>query len=142
MKTQEQVKNFSEEKFKRTFGVDRQTFQVMLSALEEQYRIAHKKGGRRPKLTVFDRLCIFFAYYRDYRTFEDIANDYDVAVSTVFDATSLVEETLSAKFTLPKREELSKNPPELIIIDTTEIEIEQPKKRASNIIQARKSVIP
>ena len=62
------------------------------------------------------------------RTFEDIANDYDVAVSTVFDATSLVEQTLSAKFTLPKREELTKNPPELIIINTPEIEIEQPKK--------------
>ena len=139
MRTQEQLKNFSEEKFKRTFGVDRQTFQVMLSELEEQYRIAHKKRGRLPKLTVFDRLCIFFAYYRDYITFEDI---YDVAVSTVFDAISLVEKTLSAKFTLPKREELTKNPPELIIIDTTEIEIEQPKKRASNITQARKSVIP
>ena len=139
MKKQEQVKNLSEEKFKRTFGVDRQTFQMMFSGLEEQYRIAHKNGGRRPKLTVFDRLCIFFAYYRDYRTFEDITNDYDVAVSTVFDATSLVEKTLIA---LPKREELTKNPPELIIIDTSEIEIEQPKKRASNIIQVRKRVIP
>ena len=141
MKTQEQVKNFSEEKFKRTFGVDRQTFQVMLSELEEQYKIAHRKGGRHPKLGKFDRLCIFFAYYRDYRTFEDIANDYNVATSTVFDAISLVEKTLSAKFTLPKREELIKNPPELIIIDTTEIEIEQPKKGASNTIQVRKSVI-
>ena len=29
MKKQEQVKNFREEKFKRTFGVDRQTFQVI-----------------------------------------------------------------------------------------------------------------
>ena len=142
MKTQEQVKNFSEEKFKRTFGVDRQTFQVMLSELEVQYKIAHKKGGRPPKLTIFDRLCIFFAYYRDYRTFEDIANDYDVAASTVFDVTRLVEITLSAKFTLPKREDMIKNPPELIIIDTTEIEIERPKKGASNTIQARKNVIP
>ena len=61
----------------------------MLSELEEQYKIAHKKGGRPPKLTIFDRLCIFFAYYRDYRTFEDIANDYDVATSTVFDVTRL-----------------------------------------------------
>ena len=50
MKTQEQVKNFSEEKFKRTFGVDRQTFQVMLSELEEQYKIAHRKGGRHPRV--------------------------------------------------------------------------------------------
>ena len=44
MKKQEQVKNLREEKFKRTFGVDRQTFQVMFSELEEQYRIAHKKN--------------------------------------------------------------------------------------------------
>ena len=29
MKKQEQVKNLREEKFKRTFGVDRQTFQVI-----------------------------------------------------------------------------------------------------------------
>ena len=143
MKTQEQLKKFSEEKFKRTFGVDRDTFQVMLSELEEQYKISHKKGGRRPKLKIFDRLCIFFAYYRDYRTYEDIANDYDVATSTVFDAITLVENILNAcgKFTLPKREELAENPPELVIIDTTEVEIEQPKKRASNIIQERKSVI-
>ena len=130
MKTQEQVEKYTEEKFKRTFGVDRNTFQVMLSGLEEQYKFSHRKGGRRPKLKIFDRLCIFFAYYRDYRTFEDIANDYSVATSTVFDAISLLENALngSGKFMLPKREELTKNPPELIIIDTTEVEIEQPKK--------------
>ena len=69
----------------------------MLSELEEQYKISHRKGGRRPKLTIFDRLCIFFAYYRDYRTFEDIANDYNIAVSTAFDAISLVEKTLTKK---------------------------------------------
>ena len=45
MKTQEQVKNFSEEKFNRTFGVERDTFQVMLSELEEQYKFPHRKGG-------------------------------------------------------------------------------------------------
>ena len=43
MKKQEHVKNFSEKKIKLTFGVDRQAFQVMLSELEEQCRIAHKK---------------------------------------------------------------------------------------------------
>ena len=80
MKTEEQVKNFNEEKFKLTFGVDRQTFQVMFSELEEQYKITHKKGGRHPKLTIFDRLCIFFAYYRDYRTFEDITRACSVKI--------------------------------------------------------------
>ena len=117
---------------------------IRLPIEEEDLRpwaYGRKVGGRRPKLTIFDRLCIFFAYYRDYRTFEDIANDYNLATSTVFDTISLVEKTLSAKFTLPKREELAKNPPELIMIDTTEIEIEQPKKRGLNTIPARKNVI-
>lgn len=123
MKTQEQVKKFSEKKFKRTFGVDRHT---CFQSLKNKYRIAHKKGGRRSKLTVFDRLCIFFAYYRDYRTFDDIANDYNVAASTAFDAISLVEDTLnkSGKFTLPKLEKLVKNPTEMVVIDTTEVEKE------------------
>ena len=46
MKRKEQVKNFNEEKFKRTFGVDRQTCQVMLSELEKQYKIAHISESR------------------------------------------------------------------------------------------------
>ena len=142
MKSIEQIKSFTEEKFKRTFGVNRQTFDDMLKILEEQYKQSHKKGGRPSKVTMFDRLCIFFAYYRDYRTMEDISNDYSLAVSTTCDIIKLVEETLirNEKFHLPSKRELNKE--SRIIIDATECEIEKPKKSKENIIQAKRRNIP
>ena len=79
MKTIEQVEKFNKSKFKKTFGVSKLTFATMLSILQRQYEKSHKKGGRPPKITIFDRLCIFFAYYRDGRTMADIANDYNIA---------------------------------------------------------------
>ena len=83
MKTQEQIDKFSEAKFQRTFGVKRQIFGIMLEILQKQYIIEHAKGGRPPKITVFDRLCILLAYYRDYRTMEDIANEYNLEDTTL-----------------------------------------------------------
>ena len=74
MKTIEQVDKFTQEKFQKTFGVNRVTFATMLSILNKQYEQAHKKGGRPPKGSLFDRLCIFFAHYRDGRTISYIAN--------------------------------------------------------------------
>ena len=82
MKTIQQVEKFSDKKFQKTFGVNRTTFETMLEVLQNQFQEAHKKGGRKPKATVFDRLCIFFAYYRDRRTIADIANDYKTDVQS------------------------------------------------------------
>lgn len=53
-----------------------------------------KKGERPPKVSIFERLCIFFAYYRDGRTIADIANEYSIAESTTFDIICLVEDSL------------------------------------------------
>ncbi|MBQ7578417.1 MAG: transposase family protein [Synergistaceae bacterium] len=36
-------------------------------------------------------MCIFLAYYRNYRTMEDIANEYEISVSTTYDIIKLVE---------------------------------------------------
>ena len=69
----EQVEAFNDKKFQKTFGVSKITFATMMSVLQRQYSESHKKGGRKPKVTIFDRLCIFFAYYRDGRTIADIA---------------------------------------------------------------------
>ena len=48
-------------------------------------------GGVRLRLIL---LCIFLAYYRNYRTMEDIANEYEISVSTTYDIIKLVEKTL------------------------------------------------
>ena len=41
------------------------TFATMMSVLQRQYSESHKKGDRKTKVTIFKRICIFFAYYRD-----------------------------------------------------------------------------
>ena len=66
-------------------------FSLMLEKLNEQYKESHKKGGRPPKIDTLNRLCIFFAYYRNYRTMEDIASEYEISVNTTHDIIHLVE---------------------------------------------------
>ena len=80
---QTRINRLTKEEFQRKYGVNRETFDAMLSVLQEAYETEHAKGGRPPKLTVTDRLRIFLMYYREYRTMENIAIDYGVANSTV-----------------------------------------------------------
>ena len=68
MKRIEQIEKISDKKFQRIFGVERNTFFVMLDKLNQQFIESHKKGGRPPKINTLNRLCIFLAYYRNYRT--------------------------------------------------------------------------
>ena len=108
MKTIEQLKKLTDEKFQRTFGVLRATFSLMLEKLNAQYEESHKKGGRPPKINTLNRLCIFLAYYRNYRIMEDIAWEYEISVSSTHDIIRLVEKTLilSEEFQLPDKQKL------------------------------------
>ena len=56
MKTIEQVEKFNESKFKKTFCVSKLTFATRHSVLQRQYEQSPQKGGRPPKVTIFDRL--------------------------------------------------------------------------------------
>jgi hypothetical protein len=144
MKTIEQVEKFDDKKFQKTFGVNRKTFNVMLEILQTQFENAHKKGGRKPKVSIFDRLCIFFAYYRDRRTIADIANEYNLAESTTFDILSLVEKTLlsDSRFHLPSKRELIEGRFEIVMIDATEVPILRPKKNKESTIPAKRKDTP
>ena len=50
MKTIEQIKKLTDEKFRRVFGIMRDTFFLMLEKLNEQYADSHKKGEHPPKI--------------------------------------------------------------------------------------------
>ena len=138
----EQVENFNDKKFQKTFGVSKLTFATMMSVLQKQYSESHKKGGRKPKITIFDRLCIFFAYYRDGRTIADIAVEYFLAESTTFDIIRLVENTLIAdeRFHLPSKRALQKEKIEVVAIDATECQIQRPKKNSEISTPAKRNV--
>ena len=140
LKSIAQVENFDDKKFQKTFGVSKFTFATMMSVLQRQYNQSHKKGGRKPKVTIFDRLCIFFAYYRDGRTIADIAVEYSLADSTTFDIIHLVENTLLAdkRFHLPSKRALLKKNIDVAKVDATECNIQRPKKNSENSTPAKK----
>ena len=50
MKTIEQINKLTDEKFRRVFGIMRDTFFFILDKLDQQYADSHKKGGRPPKI--------------------------------------------------------------------------------------------
>lgn len=93
---------------------------------------------------MFDRLCIFFAYYRDGRTIADIANAYKLADATTCDIIHLVEKTLIAdgRFNLPSKRALLKEKQEIVIVDATECEIQRPKKNRKISTPGKRNAIP
>lgn len=141
MDNEKRISNLKEKDYQKIFGVKKKTFDKMLEILEGKYKQEHLKGGHPLKLSVLDKLIIMLGYYREYRTMENIAFDYNVSKSTISDSIKWVENTLikSGKFNLPpKRELLNDTAIEVVLIDATECEIERPQKNSVNTIQARK----
>ena len=134
MKTIEQIEKLTDKKFRRIFGITRDTFFFILDKLNKQYADSHKKGGRPPKINTLNRLCIFLAYYRNYRTMEDIANEYEIAVSTTYDIIRLVEKTLMSceEFKLPDKQALDEV--NVVVIDA----IQHLKKGLQNAIAVKR----
>lgn len=134
MDNAKRIARLKEEEYQRIFGVKKNIFNEMLQILEEQYRIDHKQGGHPVKLSVLDKLVIMLGYYRDYRTMENIAFDYGVAKSTIYESIRWVENTLikSGKFSLPSKRALVNDLDiEVVLVDVTECEVERPQKNKS-----------
>ena len=88
--------------------------------------------GRRPKLSMEDQVLLCLSYWREYRTLFHVATSYGVSEPTASRIVRHVEDCLikSNLFNLPK------NLPEgegidwnMVIVDTTEIPIQRPKKQ-------------
>jgi hypothetical protein len=54
----------------------------MLLILQNAYDVLHPKGGKPPKLTVNDKLCITLKYLWEYWTMDSIAAEYGVCKGT------------------------------------------------------------
>ena len=58
-------------KYQELFGIKQETFDKMLSVLEEArnkhqaHKEAHRVGGRAARLSVLDKLIIMLGYYHD-----------------------------------------------------------------------------
>lgn len=146
----EQLKQVSDEKFRRITGVKRVTFNKMVEVLqvffEEQKRAAKFPGGRPPKLSVENRILMTLEYLREYRTYAHIGISYGLSETRTFENIRLIENVLikSKEFTLPGKKALLKSDVEyeVILIDATESPIERPKKNSVNFIQEKRKSTP
>jgi len=146
MDNEKRIKNLPEEKYLVLFGVRKPTFDEMLAILERAYKEMRKKGGRERKLCVLDMLIVTLAYYRDYRTMENLGFDYGVHKQRISEAIDWVEKTLikDGVFSLPSKRGLLKenNPVSIAIIDVTEQETERPKHKQKESYSGKKNGTP
>jgi len=128
----QKIKKLPAEKFRRETGVKKETFNQMIEIIKTTEKETRKKGGRKNKLPVEERLLMTLEYLREYRTFFHISNSYEIGESTCHENITKIENILikSKKFSLPKRKELlmSENEIELVLIDAAESPIERPKR--------------
>ena len=109
----------------------------MLKAWEE-YHVSQSNAGRPTKLSQPDQLLVALQYWREYRTYFHIAQDWEISEATVCRIIRRVETVLmqSGRFRIPGKKHLVKGfkTPDVILIDVTETPIERPKKRQKTIL--------
>ena len=143
----EYIKTLKESSFRQATGVLPSTFAEMVRVLKEEYERKHTKptqrSGRERKLSIEDNLLMMLEYYKEYRTFECIGASYGLTKSAVRKAVMWVEETLikSGLFNLAGKKALLNNEVELelIVVDTTEIPIERPKRGQKQYYSGKKN---
>jgi hypothetical protein len=135
----ETVQTLSDKDFKRSTGVQRRTFDQMLTVLEH----GRRDFGRPPKLGRADQLLLTLMYWREYRTEFHIGLTYGVSESTVCRTVRKTEDALiqSKQFHLPGKNVLqaSETVRELVVIDATEQPIERPQKDNAGTTVAKRS---
>jgi hypothetical protein len=145
MGKEKEATDAKEELFKRLHGVKPGTFEKMLSILQKEYDALHQKGGKPPKLTVEDKLCITLKYLREYRTMDSIAAEYGVCKGTVCLSIQWVEDTLvkDGTFALAGKKALKRKSGTIryIVVDVTESPVNRPKRGQKAYYSGKKSVI-
>ena len=120
--------------FKRMYGVTVETFWEMVKAVRDG-----KQGSRgsNASLPIPDQILLTLQYWREYRTYFHIAQDWGMHESTAQRTVKRIEDILikSGKFGLPSRRKLWKDTAEIevIAIDVASTEIERQKKNRKNI---------
>jgi hypothetical protein len=135
------IQKLNSQDFKRFTGVHKSTFHLMLKAWQE-YHVSQSNAGRPTKLNRPDQLLVALQYWREYRTYFHIAQDWEISEATVCRIIRRVETALmqSGRFRIPGKKHLVKGfkTPDVILIDVTETPIERPKKRQKRYYSGKK----
>ena len=145
MNKYEEIKNMSEEDFKRLTGIKKATFIKMVEVVSNHEKERKQVLGRPLKLSYEEQILMMLEYIREYRTYYHIATAYKISEANCYKLIKKIEDILvkSEYLRLPSRKKLFQQNEDikLIVIDATETPIQRPKKNRNSIIQARRNII-
>lgn len=145
------IRHLQGSSFKRLVGVQRETFEKMVSEAtrltkDSNHKVPGKKRGPKPYLSKRDEVLMLLMYYREYRTFYHIATSYGISEAQSWRIITGLERLLikSNLFHLPGKKKLveENRPWEVVLIDASEHSIERPKKNSDGIIQGKRKSTP
>lgn len=132
-------------RFKRRTGIYPETFTDMQAVLVEREHLK-KKSGRPAALSPAEQLLLTLEFWREYRTYAHLGDDWGIHETTVQRTVERVETTLiaSEQFRLPGKKVLKEEEIvfEMIAVDASETPCERPKKNSGFGTAGRKSVTP
>ena len=145
------ARTYKAAQFKRLVGVERETFDKMVSEIKKskkpsKHKIPGKKRGAKPKLRAEDELLMLLMYYREYRTFFHTGAEFGISETQCWRIVTQTEKILiqSELFHLPGKKKLleSDHEWEVVIVDASEHAVERPKKNNDDITLGKRRNMP
>ena len=128
--TYERIKGYDDRKFKKSLGIPRELFELFLGILIVVQNEKHKKGGRKPKLSIENILVMYLKYYRDYNTFFSLGDYFGIDEANAYRWIKWCEEIISVTL-LEMINEITNmtkiNVAHEHLVDVTECSIQRPK---------------
>lgn len=78
-------------------NVKKDYFELIKNILETEFYINHRKGGRKPKLSIEDKIIATIEYYSSNCTYLKLSKKYKIHESNMFDNINWVVNTLVNK---------------------------------------------
>ena len=98
-----------------------------------------KRRGPKEKMHGYDKVLMLLMYYREYRTFADIAATYNISEAQCWRIITTLEKWLikSELFHLPGKKKLNGSATkwEVVVVNVSEHPIERPKKTAPVLLR-------
>ena len=139
----ETIKDYSEEKFKRTVGISLSHFLFIVQLVssfiaKEKEANPMKKRGLKSKVTIQNQVLLFFYYLRDYPTFLKLGQSFGISESYANKIFHRILDILVQTLKLPNRKALLDGDVEKILVDVTEQPIERPVKKQKDYYSGKK----
>ncbi len=135
MHTYTQLERLSTTQFKRLTGVSRTTFATMIQVLHPVFLLRQSHGGPRFTHSTEDMLLMALTYWREYRTYFHLGNEYGLSESQCYKLITRIESILikDSRFHIQGKKALLLKPTKdaCITVDVAESPIERPQKKGA-----------